>query len=184
MMPSASMMHQVSGTYSLEPQQTHFCATIEPFGWKTLQQNLSQYYYRSYIEDTYLQFRSESHVDPLLNYLSEKHANINFRCERKENDILPFLDIKKTGRELETAIYRKPTLAFCKLLFTGLLRNFLSFVPNVYKFNLISTLVFRVFRIGSNTISLRSESGRSSSKNIYSQTCSQPKWLRTRLIGC
>ena len=38
-------------------------------------------YYRRYIDDTYLQFRCESQVEPFLSYLNEKHANIKFTRE-------------------------------------------------------------------------------------------------------
>ena len=44
------------------------------------------------------------------------------------------------GNKTVTSIYRKPT-------FTGVCTHFHSFLPSVYKFGLLSTLVFRYFSL-------------------------------------
>ena len=75
--------------------------------------------YRRYVDDTFLLFKSDSHIDLFLNYLNCKHPNISFTCDKEENNILPFLDIKikRTENEFIALMYRKPT-------FTGLLSKY------------------------------------------------------------
>ena len=51
--------------------------------------------------------------------------------------------IDRTNGRIETSIYRKPT-------FTWVYTHFTSFLPSVYKFGLLSTLLFRYFSICSN----------------------------------
>ena len=57
-----------------------------------------------------------------------------FTKEENINCKLSFLDllVEKFG-ELITVVYNKP-------MFTGLMKNFLSFIPPDYKLNLIKTL--------------------------------------------
>ena len=108
--------------------------------------------YRRYVDDTFLLFKSDSHFDLFLNYLNSKHPNISFTCDKEENNILPFLDIKikRTENEFITSIYRKPT-------FTGLLSKYYAFSPKQNKENLIYTLTVRAFRICSNYFQLDEE---------------------------
>ena len=108
--------------------------------------------YRRYVDDTFLLFKSDSHFDLFLNYLNCKHPNISFTCDKEENNILPFLDIKikRTENEFITSIYRKPT-------FTGLLSKYYAFSPKQNKENLIYTLTVRAFRICSNYFQLDEE---------------------------
>ena len=63
----------------------------------------------------------------------------------KENK-LSFLDVEiiREQGKFTTTIYRKPT-------FSGVYSNFESFLPLVYKFGMVYTLVYRYFRICSNT---------------------------------
>ena len=60
---------------------------------------------------------------------------------------LNFLDIciSRYNNKFETSVYRKPT-------FTGLTMNFNSFIPKHFKYNLISCLIFRAFKICSSEI--------------------------------
>ena len=76
------------------------------------------------------------HVTKFLNYLNSKHRNIKFTVEREENNSLSFLDIKifRDGGKFQTSVYRKST-------FSGVLTNFESFLPILYKHNLVSTLL-------------------------------------------
>ena len=104
--------------------------------------------YRRYIDDTFLLFQCESHIDMFLQFLNSQHPNISFTCDKEVDTVLPFLDIKikRDSDKFRTSIYRKPT-------FTGLLSKFYSFAPLQYKENLISTLVCRAFRISSDYFS-------------------------------
>ena len=51
--------------------------------------------------------------------------------------------INRTGDKIITRVYRKPT-------FTGVYTHYLTFLPSVYKFGLLSTLLYRYFSIFSN----------------------------------
>ena len=108
--------------------------------------------YRRYVDDTFLLFRNSTHIPKFLSYLNNKHNNINFTVEHETDGELPFLDILLTrrGNQISTSIYRKPT-------FTGLGINFLSFIPEQFKINAITTLLFRCYNICSDWKSIHIE---------------------------
>ena len=108
--------------------------------------------YKRYVDDTFLLFKSDSHVNLFLNYLNSRHPNISFTCDSEINQILPFLDIKikRDSEKFTTSIYRKPT-------FTGLMSKFYDFSPKDYKVNLIATLVCRAYRICSDYFAFDNE---------------------------
>jgi hypothetical protein len=99
-------------------------------------------FYRRYVDDTFLIFKSPTNIQLFLDYLNSKHPNIKFTCDHEENATLPFLDmnIKHNFNQISTSMYRKPT-------FTGLFSKYASFTPILYKKNLVSTLTFRAFKI-------------------------------------
>ena len=77
---------------------------------------------------------------------------MSFSMEREKKNKLFFLDveiIRKQGK-FATTIYRKPT-------FAGVYSNFESFLPSVYKFGMVYTLVYRCFRICSNWAQFHTE---------------------------
>ena len=76
--------------------------------------------------------------------MNTKHPNINFTSEFEENDSFSFLNAKITRRnnQLVTSVFRKAT-------FNGVFTNFKSFMPVVYKFGLVYTLLHRSFSISS-----------------------------------
>ena len=102
-------------------------------------------FYRRYVDDTFLIFKSSSHIELFLEYLNSRHQNIKFTHENEINSQLPFLDmcIKRDGNKFHTSIYRKPT-------YTGLLSKYDSFTPILYKTNLVSTLTYRAHKLCSN----------------------------------
>ena len=51
-------------------------------------------FYKRYVDDTFLIFNDEGHVEQFLNYLNSKHDCIKFTSEKEENGTLPFLDLK------------------------------------------------------------------------------------------
>ena len=108
--------------------------------------------YRRYVDDTFLLFNSDTHIELFLNYLNSKHPNIEFTVDKEQDRILPFLDVKvqRSDNEFVTSIYRKPT-------FTGLLSKFYAFSPKENKENLIYTLTVRAFRICSDYFSFHEE---------------------------
>ena len=99
-------------------------------------------YYRRYVDDTFLLFSSQSHVNKFLKYMNTRHDNIDFTHEIEIDDRLAFLDVLVTREEsgLITSIYRKPT-------FSGLYTNFNSFISDKYKTGLIYCLLFRIFTL-------------------------------------
>ena len=62
--------------------------------------------------------------------------------EIEENGSLSFLDItiNREIKKFETSVYRKPTIS-------DVFTNFESFIPNLGKFELIETLLYRSFRL-------------------------------------
>ena len=109
-------------------------------------------FYRRYIDDTFLLFKSASHIPKFLHYLNSKHSSIKFTCDVETNSKLNFLDIliHNNQNKFETSVYRKPT-------FIVLGMEFNSFIPYYFKNNLISCLISRAFKICSNEKSFKAE---------------------------
>ena len=108
--------------------------------------------YRRYVDDTFLLFSDESHIEKFQNYLNEQHININFTVEKEENNTLPFLDIEviRSDTGFSSGVYRKPT-------FSGVYSNYRSFIPTEYKYGMITTLLHRSFEIVSDYVKLDNE---------------------------
>ena len=72
--------------------------------------------------------------------------------ETEKENKLSFLDVEviREQGKFTTTIYRKPT-------FSGVYSNFESFLPSVYKFGMVYTLVYRCFRICSNWTQFHTE---------------------------
>ena len=109
-------------------------------------------FYKRYVDDSFLIFKSHDQIDKFLNYLNNKHQNIKFTSDVEENNTLPFLEtyFKHENNMISSSMYRKPT-------FTGLYSKYDSFTPIIYKKNLVSTLCFRAFKICSDYIALDKE---------------------------
>ena len=109
-------------------------------------------YYRRYVDDIFVLFRSPVHLEKFQNYLNSKHRNIRFTCEKEHNNSMPFLDvlITRTSNGFKTSVYHKPT-------FSGVYSNFNSFISEEYKVGLIFTLLFRTFSIVSDFSRFHSE---------------------------
>ena len=63
--------------------------------------------YKRYVDDSFLLFNSDNHMNLFLNYLNSQHPNISFTSEVEKNCILPFLDIKiqRNEQTFTTSIY-------------------------------------------------------------------------------
>ena len=84
-------------------------------------------FFRCYIDNCFVNFRSRNHVRPFLDYLNSQHPNIKFTSELETDSTLPFLDTLIDHSDgFSTSVYRKST-------FTGLFTNFDSLVPLSYK---------------------------------------------------
>ena len=99
-------------------------------------------YFKRYVDDIFVLFRSPHHLEKFNEYLNIKHANIKFTSEKEVNGSLPFLDvlISRNKEGITTTVYHKPT-------FSGVYSNFNSFIADEYKHGLIFTLLFRIFSI-------------------------------------
>ena len=99
-------------------------------------------FYRRYVDDIFVLFDSIEKLEKFKEYLNSKHENINFTSEIEKDGKLPFLDmlIDRNNGVIQTSVYRKPT-------FTGVYTHFHSFLPSVYKFGLLSTILFRYFSV-------------------------------------
>ena len=111
--------------------------------------------YIRYVDDTFVLFWDESHVEKFQKFLNEQHPNIKFTVEKEQDNVLPFLDVlvRRTDTEFTTGTYRKPT-------FSGVYSNFRSFIPNEYKFGLVVTLLYRAFELVSDYLALDQEINR------------------------
>ena len=99
-------------------------------------------YYKRYVDDIFCLFHSENQVQEFLSYLNSRHQNMNFTFENESENYMPFLDVKviRSDGTFITSMYRKQT-------FSGVYTNFSSFIPELYKRNLISTLLYRIHTI-------------------------------------
>ena len=88
------------------------------------------------MDDIFVLFRKEEHLELYLNYFNSCHENIKFTSEKETNNKLSFLDIEisRDKNQFITSVYRKPT-------FSGAFSDFNRFIPRGYIFNLVSTLI-------------------------------------------
>ena len=99
-------------------------------------------FYRRYVDDIFVLFKSSESADSFREYMSSKHQNINFTVEQENVGSLSFLDVKicrKNGKFV-TSVYRKPT-------FSGVFTNNESFIPTYQKMGLLHTLLQSSFSI-------------------------------------
>ena len=103
-------------------------------------------FYRRYVDDTFCLFKDRISAEMFLIFLNSIDNNIKFEMEWEQNDKLEFLD---------TVVMRSNTSNYpdirtkVKVTDKGLFYHFRSFVPMKYKLNLISTLVYRIYKIAS-----------------------------------
>ena len=99
-------------------------------------------FYRRYVDDIFILFKSSESVDSFRENMSSKYQNMKFTVEQENVSSLLFLDIKvcrKNGKFV-TSVYRKPT-------FSGVFTNYESFIPTYQKRGLLHTLLHRSFSI-------------------------------------
>ena len=103
-------------------------------------ENFKTAYYRSYVDDIFVLFRSPDHLEKFTNYLNSKDKNIKFTYEKESNNLLSFLDIliSRSKNGFKTSVYHKSN-------FSGVYSNFISFIYN--QIDLIFTLLFRTFSL-------------------------------------
>ena len=93
------------------------------------------------MDDIFAVFEPDSDADAFYSYLNTRHKSIKFTFEKEKVNKLPFSEILINNNEsdLQTSVFHKRT-------YTGLLLNYISFVPNCCKLGLIKTLVDRMYR--------------------------------------
>ena len=98
-------------------------------------------YYRRYVDDTFLLFKSINDIEPFKNYLNSKHRKIIFTSEIEIEGKLNFLDVSvsRNSSSFSTNTFIKPTDK-------GLSLKFDSAVSIKYKTNLISCLINRAHK--------------------------------------
>lgn len=111
---------------------------------KTLSSSIDQMcsLYLRYVDDTYILVPKNFDESLLLDVFNGV-SDLRFTCEWERDDSLPFLDVLVTRRssgQVKTSVYRKGS-------WTGLYINYHSFVPFVYKVNLIKNLALRAHRL-------------------------------------
>ena len=123
-------------------------------------QGFKPVFYRRYVDDIFVLFKSKDHLKYFQELLNSCHINMSFSMEPERRNKFSFLDIEvipEQGKFL-TTIYCKPT-------FSGVYSNFESFLPSVYKLGMVYTLVYRCVRICSDWKMFHSEL--TSLKNIF-----------------
>ena len=115
-------------------------------------QEFKPVFYRRYVDDIFILFKSNDHLKYFQNFLNSCHINMSFSTETEKENKLLFLDVEVICEQgkFTTTVYRKPT-------FSGVFSNFERFLPSVYKFGMVYTLVYRYFRICSNWTQFHTE---------------------------
>ena len=115
-------------------------------------QEFKAVFYRRYVDDIFLLFKSNDHIKYFQDFLNSYHINMSLSMETEKENKLSFLDVEviREQGKFTTTVYRKPT-------FSGVYSNFESFLPSVYKFGMVYTLVYRCFRISPNWTQFHTE---------------------------
>ena len=93
-----------------------------------------------YMDDILRSIRA-SHIQQKLEEINRLHPSLKFTIEIEINAKLPFLDmlIIRIGTKLSSTWYSKPTD-------TGLIMNYHSLAPKIYKRSVVAGFVFRIHR--------------------------------------
>ena len=95
-----------------------------------------------YVDEILAAFDNEQDSLNFLNFLNNRHPNINFTIEKQINHSIAFLDVLISGinnQNLTLQTYHKST-------YTGLLLSFKSSRSFSYKISLIKCLIHRSFQ--------------------------------------
>ncbi len=119
------------------------------------EKNMGIVYWKRYVDDTFVLLDPTFSAKHVCAELSKCHPCLKFTCEEENarTHKLAFLDAliqRKEGIGFQTRIYRKPT-------YTGLMTKWSSFVPKNYKYNAVSTMVYRAIQICSSYKALHAE---------------------------
>lgn len=109
-------------------------------------------FYARYVDDIFVLISKRHDIIRLSEYLSSKHSNISFTYEEENKDTLPFLDVNvyQDANQFSSTVHKKET-------FSGVYTHSKSFLPDTYKKGLLSTLLYRAYKISSSYESLHDE---------------------------
>ena len=116
-------------------------------------QGFKPVFYRRYVYDTFILFKSNDYLKCFQDFLNSCHINMSFSMKTEKENKLSFPDVQIISEKsrFTTSIYRKPT-------FSSVYCNFESFLPSVCNFVIVYSLVYRCFRICSNWTQFHTES--------------------------
>ena len=79
-------------------------------------------YYRRYVDDIFVLFKSSDHLKRFQSYLNSCHVSMSFTIETEQKNKISFLDVNviREQGEFITSVYGKPT-------FSGVYTHFDSF---------------------------------------------------------
>ena len=129
---------------SLEPSLANAFLSYHEKNWllNSSQQGFKLVFYWRYVDNIFILFKSNDHVKYFQEFLNSCHISMSFSMETERQSKFSFLDIEVICEQgkFSTTICRKPT-------FSGVDSNFGSFLPSVYKFCMVYTLVYKCFHI-------------------------------------
>ena len=106
-----------------------------------------------YVNDILDAFDNEQDSLNVLNFLNNRHPNINVTIEKQINHSIAFHDVFISGINNKNLTLQ----TYHKLTYAGLLLNFKSFTSFSYKLSLIKCLVDRSFKICNNWMSFHND---------------------------
>ena len=97
--------------------------------------------YHRYMDDILRDIETDKIDEQLENVNKLKVPNLKFTIEREKNREIPFLDtlIIRKDKQLSSKWYNKPTD-------TGLVMNYHSLAPTIYKKSVVTGMIHRIFR--------------------------------------
>ena len=106
-------------------------------------------------------FKTTEKTDKVVDFFRNRHKNVKFTIEKEQNQKLPFLDIHhtKTSNSRITINCKQSTD-------TGLLTNYLSFIPTRCKLGLIKT-VDQLYKISNTWFSFHNDVEKTMNEQEY-----------------
>ena len=73
--------------------------------------DFKRYYYRQYVDDTFVLFTSPGDLEAFQNFLNGRDANMSFTIEIEKQNRMPFFDVQiiHEDKTFTTSVYHKPT---------------------------------------------------------------------------
>ena len=88
------------------------------------------HYYWRYVDNIFVSFTTQEHLEAFCNFLNGLHANMSFTIKSEKQNRISFLDVQiiREDKTFTTSVFHKPT-------FSGVYTDFDNFLPSfTYKF--------------------------------------------------